>query len=198
VAGAGGVRILRFLAVTGASSVACTGIVAAIALGWVSVAFATTEPLDLVTTHGAADRLSISLGTDDDVTGMDAPGRPRPVAIVRIGGAELRDLCLVPRVRVLGRTLALTISSAKKVRMDSASLGVDRSDIAGLTLPRTVVGAAVDDATAGRVAGFGMRTAGGDKSVLLEDAHLKVYGLTLDKGLSMRSLGLKPELGAGC
>jgi hypothetical protein len=197
VAGAGGVRFVRFLAVTVPSALGCIGVVAAIALGYVSVAFASTEPLDLVTTRGAADRMTISLGTDDSVTGMDGPGEPRPVAIVRIGGAELQDLCLVPRVKlpVLGRTLALTISSSRTVRMDSASLGVDRSVISGLTLPRTEVGAALDAGAPGQQGGFGARTVGGDKSVLMEDAHLKVYGLTLDKGLSMRSLGLKPELG---
>lgn len=197
MAGAGGVRFWRFLAVTVPASLGCVGVVAAIALGYISVAFASTEPLDLVTTRGAADRMTISLGTDDSVTGLDGPGEPRPVAIVRIKGAELQDLCLVPKVKVpvLGRTLAITISSSRKVAMGSASLGVDRSVISGLTLPRTEIGAALDEGAPGAPGGFGARTVGGDKSVLLADAHLKVYGLSLDEGLSMRSFGLKPNLG---
>ncbi|HSV38956.1 MAG TPA: DUF6230 family protein [Nocardioidaceae bacterium] len=194
--GQGRVRLGRFFAVIAPCVAACLGVVLAIMSGWISVAFASSYPLDLTSSQGRADRLSITLGTDREVTGMDGGDRARPVALLHVSKAELADLCLVPRLKlpVIGRMFSLRISSGRTVRMGSANLAAAQATVDGLEVPHTYVGASPEDSPA-RPGGFAMATGGERGSVRLDGLDTQVYGLTLEDGMSLRSIVLRPRFG---
>ena len=189
----GRVRISRFLAVTTPAVLACGGLVLAIMLGYVSVAFASTYPLDLTSSHGTADRLAIALGSDAEVSGIEHAAKGRRIAVINVSDAELADLCLVPRLKlpVVGRLFSLRISSGRTVKMASASLATAEATVARLDVPEAHVGASPEDSPA-RPGGFAMSADGG---VELDGLDAQVYGLRLDDGMSMRSLMVRPRLG---
>ena len=192
----GGVRLGRFVAVITPCVVACLAVVLAIMSGRISVAFASSYPLDLTSSHGRADRLSIALGTDAEVTGIERDDPARRVAVIQVSEAELADLCLLPRLElpVIGRMLSLRISSGRTVRMGSASLAAGEATLDRLDVPHTYVGASPTDSPA-RPGGFAMATGGEPGSVQLDGLDAQVYGLTLEDGMSMRSLALRPRFG---
>lgn len=194
----GGARLGRFLLLTGPAGVACLGVVAGIALGWISVAFATVEPMQVVSTSGTADRLQLGLGSDRSVTGLAVTGRARPAAVLRLGEGELEDLCLVPRLRLpgLGEVASLRIATGRRVGLADTTLAAAEGRLGGLDVPRATIGPAPVGSGG---AGFTVANDPSAGDVRLHDADLAAYGLVLDGGLDLRSLTLRPALGEqGC
>lgn len=189
----GGVRVLRFLAVAGTSTLGALGVLAGIVLGWISVAFATTQPIDIQTSAGTADSVYLSPSRDVDITGIDSVSEPRSAGLVRVHGSVLADLCLIPRVElpIIGGIGSLRITSSRPVGLSDVSLAATEGNLAGLDLPATVVGRA--DGPAGSPGGFALSSEG-DGDVRLGPSALQAYGLVLHDGISLRSLTLRPGL----
>lgn len=194
----GGLRIGRFVAVTLPCTIACLAVVAGIVVGWISVAFASSKPLDLSTTRGAADRMSIAMGGDSGVTGIAMDEQDRPVAVVRVQDAEMDDLCLVPRLNlpVVGKLISLKLTTGRTVRMNSVDLAAGATTLDGLRVPQTTIGAAAGtDGVRGHAGGFGVVSEGAPGAIVMDRLAMQAYGLRLNDGISLRSLALRAELG---
>lgn len=191
----GKVRMGRFLLVTAPATAACLGVVACIALGWVSVSLATVRPLELATSEGTAESLDLSLGTDASVTGLLVAREPRAVAVMQVRRGDLHDLCLVPRITlpVVGELGSLRIATGRHVVLGTVALAATKGSLGGIDLPVTVIGGASGEDLA--PGAFSARTVPGTGDVRLEEMSLQAYGLVLEDGIDMRSLTLRPALG---
>ena len=120
----GGVRPWRFLMVTAPATVACLAVVAGIVLGYVSVAIAGSQPLDMTTSHGTGDSMRIAAASDDLVTGLDVDSDLRATAKITVESPSLDDLCLLPRVTLplIGDVGWLRINSDSEVDLGSVVL----------------------------------------------------------------------------
>jgi hypothetical protein len=188
----GGVRLWRFLLVTAPATVACLAMGAGVFLGYISVAIAASQPLDMATSHGTSDSMKIALSTDDLVTGLDVDTPERAVAKITVEKSKLDDLCLLPRLKLplLGDIGWLKINSSSHVDLGSVVLAAGKGSLAGLTLPQTTIGGSPD--------GFTMYAEGASPGeVVMDGLDLQAYGLVLDKGMMMRTLTLTPGRGAG-
>lgn len=114
--------------------------------------------------------------------------------MIRIDGAELDDLCLVPRVRLpLVGALSLSVRSLAPVAIDRVELAASDTRLADLTLPRTRVGGHVDPAHGPALA----RSGGGDLGIGLGGLRMQSHGLVLTEGIDVRGIRLRALLGEG-
>jgi len=189
----GGTRPLRFLVVAAPATGACLGLVAGIALGYVSVAFAAARPFDVATRHGDADSLYFALDTDSAITGLSM-GDPRSAALVEVTDGRLDDLCLTPRLDlpIVGRLASLKIASGGRVGLGDTTLAAGESQVGGLGVPHLDVGARGDGEHPGA---FSLRAGGDGEPVKLDGVDLRAYGLVLEGGIRLRTLALRPALG---
>ncbi|RNL65076.1 hypothetical protein EFK50_03625 [Nocardioides marmoriginsengisoli] len=184
----------RFLAVTAPSFAACAAIGAAIVLGYLTVSLAAARPIEISSSHGAADSLALVMSTDRAITGLDM-GSVRPQALVHLTGAEFDDLCLVPRLElpIIGGLASIRLHTGDAVGLRDVTLSAAQTR-AGVDLPATVIGAAAGDQglTPG---GFMIETARTRGGVDLERVEMQAYGLVLADGITLRSLKVRPALG---
>jgi hypothetical protein len=182
-----------FLAVTVPALLACLALGVAAVVGWLPVSVVSARPLEVGTSAGAADALRIRAGTEELLTGRSAEG-PHASAMIRVDGAELEDLCLVPRVRLpLVGAVSLSLRSLAPVAIDHVELAASDTRLADLTLPRTRVGGRLDPADGPALA----RTSGEEGGIGLGGLRMQSHGLLLTEGLDVRGLRLRAVLGEG-
>ena len=194
----GGIRPLRFLAVTGPAVTACLAVVAGIVLGYVPVAIAAARPIDLRTRAGTADELQLAIGTDRSVTGLASTDSARPVGLVDLRDGDLEDLCLLPRfdLPVVGQLLTLRIVSPGRVRIGEVTLAANGGTAGRLAVTNAIVGGSAGDRP-GAIGGPGSFAveSEGPEAVRLGGVDLTTYGLVLQDGIRLTSLTIHPALG---
>lgn len=181
----GGVSWRRFLALAAPATGAALAMVPAIALGWITVGITSAAPIDVRTSGGTSESLTLVAAADGRLTEI-ATGTGRAAPTVELTDSRLDDLCLVPRLDVplLGR-VSITLATGRTVDVGRITLATSSADAAGLHLPETTLGTSE--------APLVLRTSDDASSTQLTDAHLDVYGLELSDGFLLRSL----RIGAG-
>lgn len=184
----------RFLVVALPAFAACAGIGAAIVLGYLTVSLASARPIEITSSYGDADALSLVMSTDREITGLDM-GSARPQAMVQVTGAKFDDLCLVPRLElpIFGGLASIRLRTGDEVGLRDVTLSAAQAR-AGIDLPATVIGAAAGERglTPG---GFMIETAQTSGEVKFEKVQMQAYGLVLADGITLRSLNVRPALG---
>lgn len=196
---AGGVRLWRFLIVTGPATLACLGVVAGIFLGWFPVSISGARPIAVGVTHGTADSLAMGAASDQSITDLETTQSSRGVALVDIADGRLDDLCLLPRVYLplLGRTASLRITSGNDVLLKEVTLAAKDMKASTLQTPRVSIGYApepeqMDKGFTGGPGSFSIASSG-DDAIVMDDLAVSAYGMVLPDGMRLSSIGLRPS-----
>jgi len=149
-------RVGRFLLLAAPATGAALGMGAAIIIGAVPIGIASAQPIDVGIAGGSLGALSL---TNGDISGMGgyAAGASNHIgAQLNAKDADLDGLCLVPRFKLplIGKTLALRLSSTAPVRLPDVTLGATDSVVKHLDLPAASVafGVTQQDASENQVA----------------------------------------------
>lgn len=179
----GAVRPLRFLVLTTPATAACLGVVAGIVLGQIPVAMAAKHPIGVSASHGTADSLSVTLGSDHTVAGLRATEQSRGAGVVMLRESRLDGLCLLPRFEVplLHGAFSLRITSSAPVDLGEVTLAAGATEVGRLT---------TTDATVTSGGGFRLEVAGPDGAEL-DDVAMGAYALVLDDGMRLTRLSVR-------
>lgn len=178
----------RFLAVTLPAVGASLLVGAAALVGWLPVSLVSARPLEVGSSAGTADSLRLQPGTERLLTGRAAE-EAHAVAMIRVRGADLADLCLVPRVRLpLLGAVSVGVRSLAPVSIDHVELAAGDTRLGDVALPRTRVGGAVDQS-----GGWPALASSGEEvgDIDLGRLRMQSYGLVLTEGLDVRRIRLR-------
>lgn len=195
----GGVAWRRFVAVAAPAALVTLLMVPAILFGWITLTISSAEPIEVSTSAGTADGLTVVAGNSGDVVALAPAGVGGAAPMLALSGTHLEDLCLAPRLRapLLGELIRFRVTSSRPVDIGRITVASSSARTGHLSLPTTTLGYR----TASDVAGAPDRrvltldTGTGTGQTTLEDADLSVYGLVLQDGIGLSSIGLSVSRG---
>ncbi len=195
----GGVAWGRFVAVAAPATLVALLMVPAILLGWITLTISSAEPIGVSTTAGTAGDLTVVAGSSGNVVSLAPAGVDGVAPMLELSDTHLEDLCLAPRLRapLLGDLISLRVTSSRPVDIGRITLASSSARSGNLSLPPTTLGyrTAPDVAGAPDRRALTLDTGNGPEPAALEDADLSVYGLVLEDGISLSSIGFGASRG---
>lgn len=195
----GGVAWGRFVAVATPAALAALLMIPAILFGWITLTISSAEPIGVSTSAGTADDLTVVAGSSGNVVSLAPAGVDGVAPMLELSDTHLEDLCLAPRLRapLVGDLISLRVTSSHPVDIGRITLASSSARTGHLSLPPTTLGyrSASDVAGAPHQRALTLDTGTGREPAALEDAELAVYGLVLEDGISLSSIGFGASRG---